>query len=146
MMVRNGLEKHAQRLRPMAIPACFEDEAKSLFEEICCGSRSLWPLEPGSLKERGDLRTKFYRLAHDGMWTAQERFLNRISSGEPMVPGEEALYRTAMDTIAWQMLERQLCFARRLYREKKQPSLTNSNLQSVVKRQEQKGTEAIKLS
>lgn len=133
MTIPKGLEKRAQRLRPMAIPARFEDDAKSLFEEVCCGSRSLWPLEPESLKNDVELRTQFYRLAHDGMWAAQERFLNRIASGGPMSPGEDALYRTAMDTIAWQMLERQLCFARRIYRDKKQPSLANSNLESVVR-------------
>lgn len=133
MITPRELERRAKCLQPVAIPACFEDEAKSLFEEVCCGSRPLWPLKPQSLKERGELRTKFYRLAHDGMWAAQERFLHRIDNGGPMALAEEPLYRTAMDTIAWQMLERQLCFARRFYREKKQPSLTDSNLQSVVR-------------
>lgn len=133
MTISKALEKRAALLRPMAIPGRFESEAKNLFEETCCGSRSLWPLEPESLKEQTDLRTKFYRLAHEGMWAAQERFLHRIENGKAISPPEEALYRTAMDTIAWQMLQRQLCFARRLYRDKKQPSLANSNLQSVVK-------------
>jgi hypothetical protein len=133
MPIPKGFEQLAQRLRPMAMPASLEDEARSLFEGVCCGSRSIWPLEPERLKEKGEYRTTFFRLAHDGMWAAQERFLNRIANPEPMVPGEEALYRTAMDTIAWQMLQGQLCFARRIYRDKKQPSLSNSNLQSVVK-------------
>ncbi|MGE5386073.1 MAG: hypothetical protein ACM3SV_09315 [Betaproteobacteria bacterium] len=130
--IPKGFEKRVHQLRPMAIQGCFEDEAKSLFEEICCGSRSLWPLEPDSLKAQDDLRTKFYLLAHEGMWAAQERFLRRIESSSPLLVSEEALYRTAMDTIAWQMLGRQLCYARRLYREKRQPSLTDSNLQSVI--------------
>jgi hypothetical protein len=79
-----------------------------------------------------NFRANFYRLAHDGMWAAQERFISRIDKGDPMAPGEEALYRMAMDTIAWQMLERQLCYARRFFREQRQPSLSNSNLESVV--------------
>lgn len=116
----------------MAIPSHLEGEAKSLFEETCCGTRILWPLRPESFKEQPDLRTRFYRLAHEGMWAAQERFLRRVERGERLSTPEEALYRTAMDTIAWQMLQKQLCFARRLYRDKKQPSLANSNLQSVV--------------
>lgn len=125
------LEKHIQNLRPMAMPAHLEEVANQLFEEVCCGSRSLWPFDPERMKEP-DFRANFYRLAHDGMWAAQERFLNRIGSGEPMVPGEEALYRMAMDTIAWQMMERQLCYARRFYRDQRQPSLSSSNLKSVV--------------
>lgn len=131
--IPKGLETRAKRLRPMAIQAGLEDEARNLFEEVCCGSRPLLPLKPDSLKADGELRTKFYHLAHEGMWAAQGRFLRRIGNGEPLSPGEEALYRTALDTIAWQMLEMQLCFARRLYRGKRQPSLTDSNLQSVIK-------------
>jgi hypothetical protein len=129
--IPKAFEKHIQRLRPMAMPAHLEEVAKQLFEEVCCGSRSLWPVEPERMKEP-DFRTNFYRLAHDGMWAAQERFINRIEKGDPMAPGEEAVYRMAMDTIAWQMLEKQLCYARRFYREQQQPSLSNSNLKSVV--------------
>lgn len=131
--IPKALEKHAHRLRPMAMPAHLEEVAKQLFEEVCCGSRSLWPFKPERLKEDREFREQFYRLAHDGMWTAQERFINRIEKGDPMAPGEEALYRMAMDTIAWQMLERQLCYARRFFREQRQPSLNNSNLGSVVR-------------
>jgi len=131
MVITSDLERRAKRLRPMVLPEQLEDVAKSLFEETSCGSRSLWPLEPGSLSENADLRGEFYRLAHEGMWAAQERFLHRISSDHAFVPGEQALYRNAMDVIAWQFLQKQLCFARRVYREQKQPSLLNSNLQSV---------------
>lgn len=117
----------------MAMPAHLEEIAKQLFEEVCCGSRSLWPLEPARLKEDHEFREQFYRLAHNGMWAAQERFINRIETGDPLALGEESLYRMAMDTIAWQMLDRQLCYARRFFREQRQPSLSNSNLGSVVK-------------
>lgn len=133
MEIPKGFEKRVQRLRPMAIPVSLEDEANALFEEVCCGSRSMWPPEPERIREKGEYRTSFYRLAHDGMWAAQDRFLKRIQNPDPMLPGEEALYRMAMDTIAWQMLQGQLCFARRVYRDQKQPSFNHSNLQSVVK-------------
>jgi hypothetical protein len=129
--IPKGFEKHALRLRPMAMPAHLEEVAKQLFEDVCCGSRSLWPFEPERMKEP-DFRDNFYRLAHDGMWAAQERFIARIERGDAMAPGEQALYRMAMDTIAWQMLERQLCYVRRFYREQRQPSLSNSNFKSVV--------------
>jgi len=131
MTIPKGFERQAEHLRPTAMPVHLEEVAKRLFEEVCCGSRSLWPFEPERMKEP-DFRAHFYRLAHDGMWAAQERFINRIEKGDPMAPGEEALYRMAMDTIAWQMLERQLCYARRFFREQRQPSLSNSNLESVV--------------
>lgn len=131
MTIPNGFEKQAERLHPMAMPAHLEGVAAQLFEEVCCGSRSLWPFEPERMKEP-DFRASFYRLAHKGMWEAQERFISRIGNGEPMVPGEEALYRMAMDTVAWQMLQSQLCYARRLYRDQRQPSLSNSNFESVV--------------
>lgn len=131
MAIPKKFEKQAERLRPIAMPTHLEEVAKQLFESVCCGSRSLWPFEPERMKEP-DFRSNFYRLAHDGMWTAQERFINRIEKGDSMVPGEEALYRMAMDTIAWQMLEKQLCYARRFFREQRQPSLNHSNLESVV--------------
>ena len=124
-------EKHLLRLRPMVMPAQLEEPAKQLFEEVCCGTRALWPFNPERMSEP-DFRANFFRLAHDGMWTAQERFINRIGNGQQMLRAEEALYRMAMDTIAWQMLGKQLCYARRLFRNQRQPNLSNSNLESVV--------------
>lgn len=129
---KKGLEKRIERLSPMKAPSHLEDEAKSLFEETCCGSRPLWPLDEEALKGSEDLRHQFRRLVHEGMWAAQERFLHRIDRGDSMSSGEEALYRTAMDSIAWQMIGGQLCYARRLYRDQRQPSLSNSNLESVI--------------
>jgi hypothetical protein len=126
-------DRQLRRLRPMSVPTKFEQIGKSLFEEVCCGSRSLWPaMQNEELSKDPELRMRFFKLAHEGMWAAQERFLHRIHADEPLVGAEEALYRGAMDTIGWSLLQRQLCFARRLYREKHQPSLSNSNLQSVV--------------
>lgn len=129
--IPKAFEQQLRHLRPMAMPAHLEEVAKQLFEEVCCGSRSLWPFERERMKEP-DFRADFYRLAHQGMWAAQERFISRIEKADPMVPGEEALYRMAMDAIAWQMFEQQLCYARRFYRDQRQPSLNNSNFESVV--------------
>lgn len=36
------------------------------------------------------------------------------------------------DPVLWQLLQQQLCFARRLYRERRQPNLDTSNFKSVV--------------
>ena len=116
----------------MAMPAHLEPVAYQLFEEACCGSRSMWPIDTARFKEDKEYRAEFYRLAHQGWWNAQEMFLERITSNEPFVPGEEALYRMAMDTIAWTMIQKQLCYARRFFKEKRQPSLEHSNLESVI--------------
>lgn len=124
--------KRIRRLSPMAMPAHLETVAEQLFEEACCGSRSLWPLDTKRFHEDEAYRGEFYRLAHQGWWSAQERFLNRLKSDEPFAPGEEALYRMAMDTIAWTMIQKQLCYARRFFKEKRQPSLQHTNLESVI--------------
>lgn len=122
-----------EHLKPVAIPASFEDVAEMLFEEVCCGSRPLWNSMNGEefIKDPEN-RKEFYRLVHQGMWGAQQRYLSRLQIGNPLQPAERALYTKAMDSIAWQMLQKQLCFARRIYREKSQPNLNHSNLKSVI--------------
>ncbi|GAB3751269.1 hypothetical protein [Lysobacter olei] len=125
--------KRIRRLGPMAMPAHLEPIAEQLFDEVCCGSRSMWPVDTKRFKEDEAYRAEFYRLAHQGWWNAQERFLARLNSDEPLVPGEEALYRMGMDTIAWTMIQKQLCYARRLFKENRQPNLKHSNLDSVVR-------------
>lgn len=53
MALPHGFGRFAQRLRPMATPAQLEEEAKRLFEGVCCGSRTKWArihLHPGPQK------------------------------------------------------------------------------------------------
>lgn len=130
--ITEGDKKRIRRLAPMAMPAHLEPIAEQLFDEVCCGSRSMWPLDTKRFKEDEAYRGEFYRLAHQGWWNAQQRFLARLKSDEPFLPGEEALYRMGMDTIAWTMLQKQLCYARRFYKEKRQPNLEHSNFDSVI--------------
>lgn len=125
-------KERIRRLAPMAMPAYLEPIANELFDEVCCGSRPLWPLDTKRFEEDESYRSEFYRLAHQGWWNAQERFLGRLKSEEEFAPGEEALYRMAMDTIAWTMIQKQLCYARRMFKEHRQPNLKHSNLDSVI--------------
>jgi len=125
-------KERIHRLTPMVMPAHLEPVARKLFEMVCCGSQSMWPLDSERLKNDEAYNAEFRRLVHQGWWSAQEMFLDRLESEEDFAPGEEALYRMAMDTIAWTMLDRQLCYARRLFKENRQPSLKHSNLASVI--------------
>ena len=125
-------ERLAKQIAPIALDPKLEDEAKLLYEYACCGSRKLWSPAFKSIKESKENKYHFYKSAHEGMWNAQNLFIKKIQGQNALSPSENYLYRSAMDTIAWQLIQRELCYARRLYREKKQPTLTNSNFQSVV--------------
>jgi hypothetical protein len=125
-------DRRLEQLRPIALPPDLEAEARALGEDICCGSRSMWPLDAVRMKSDDEYRRQFYSLAHDGMWEAQSRFLRRIDASTIKAP-EELLFRTAMDTIAWQLLENQLVFVRKLFRGGPSPNLNHSNLHSVVR-------------
>lgn len=117
-----------RRLRPELEPL-----ARELVELASAGSRELWPeLTPERLKDDADFRRKFHVLAHDGMYKAQERMVERILTGVPLDVSETILFRGVADSIAWAMIGGQLCYARRLYREQKQPDLAQSNFESVV--------------
>src|SRR5690606_36131684 len=79
-----------------------------------------------------DIRKKFYTLAHDGMFAAQEQMVARIQTGHPLNNSEEVLFRGVADSIAWQMIQGQLCYARRLFKDQRPPSLGDSNFESVI--------------
>jgi hypothetical protein len=129
------IERRVANLQPFALPTELVSVAGLLHEEACCGSRAHWGasiLE--SLPTTPEGRSQFIASVHQGMWIAQERFLQRIADlgSHAMPKAELVLYRNAMDTIAWQMLQGQLCFVRQLYRGHRQPNLLASNLGSVI--------------
>lgn len=111
-----------------------EDVARDLYEKACCGSRHCWPdlQSASSLKDNPELRKRFFSSAHKGMRSAQSYIVQQIQRGSPLTPSEELLYRGIADSIAWQLLGCQLCYARRLYKEHRQPDLRNSNFESLV--------------
>lgn len=117
-----------RQLRPELEPF-----ARELVELACAGSRELWPeLTQERLGEDKTFRERFHLLAHNGMYEAQERIAERILLGTPLDASEQILFRGVADAIAWGMIGGQLCYARRLYREQRQPDLAESNFDSVV--------------
>jgi len=121
-------------LAPIAFDSELETTARQLFELACCGSRELWhSMSPGVLLEDPSLREKFYELANAGMFEAQQIIIGKITSAEPPSLHAEVLYRAICDSIAWQFLGDQLCHARQLYKDHRQPTLAESNFPSVIR-------------
>lgn len=81
---------------------------------------------------------EYIAAVHRGFDRAQDEVLERLlaiqKAGQvsASMRGEEFLLRKVMDAIAWQMIERELYVARRLFRDEVQPSLATSNATSVV--------------
>ncbi|QHB72499.1 hypothetical protein [Stenotrophomonas sp. 364] len=136
MSAEGGMElpkKLEERMRLRSLRPDLEPLAQELYELSSAGSRELWAdLSPERLKQDVGLRQKFYGLAHEGMYKAQAKIISRVTDKEPLDVSEILLFRGIMDSIAWAMIGGQLCYARRLYRGQKQPSLANSNFQSLV--------------
>ena len=126
--------KVEKRLRLRTLRPDLELLARELVELACAGSRGLWgELTPERMKEDANLRRRFHELAHGEMFAAQEKMADRITSGEPLDFSEQLLFRAIADTIAWGMLGGQLCYARRIYKSHRQPDLSQSNFESVLR-------------
>lgn len=127
-------ESIEKRLRLRTLRPDLEPLARELVELACAGSRELWgELDSDRLKTDADFRRKFHELAHEGMFAAQEKMASRISTGVPLDVSEQLLFRAIADTIAWGMLGGQLCYARRIYKSQRQPDLSRSNFESVLR-------------
>lgn len=127
-------EKVEKRLRLKTLRKDLEPFARELLELACAGSRELWgELNSERLKTDAEFRRKFHELAHEGMFAAQEKMAARIATGEPLDVSEQLLFRAIADTIAWGMLGGQLCYARRIYKFQRQPDLSQSNFESVLR-------------
>lgn len=127
-------EKIEKRLRLSTLRKDLEPLARELLELACAGSRELWgELTPERMKEDANLRHGFHELAHEGMFAAQEKMAARIVTGVPLDVSEQLLFRAVADTIAWGMLGGQLCYARRMYKFQRQPDLSQSNFESVLR-------------
>lgn len=126
-------DRMEERLRLRTLRPDLEPIARELVELASAGSRELWPqLTPERLKGDPELRQRFHVLAHDGMYKAQERIVERILTKVPLDVSETILFRGVADSIGWGMIGGQLCYARRLYRDQAQPDLTQCNFESVV--------------
>lgn len=56
----------------------------------------------------------------------------RVLSSDALTDSYKILYQGIADSIAWQLVGQQLCYARRLYRGHRQPGLDNCNLESAI--------------
>jgi len=121
-------------LQPLVLRPEVEDLTRSLYELACCGSRYMWEEIKSSdnLKEDTHMRRRFLESSHKGMWEAQKAIVGLIRSNEGLTPSHYVLFRGIADSIAWQFIGKQLCYARRLYKGHPQPDLKYSNFDSVV--------------
>lgn len=126
-------ERLERTLRPTHLRLDLEPLARDLAELATAGSREIWrEISKEKLAGDADLRRRFVALANDGMYAAQEKMVARIRSGEALDTSEEILFRCIADAVAWQMIDNQLCYARRLYKEQRPPNLKESNFETVV--------------
>ena len=115
-----------------AFPVELEAEIRALADLACGNAQTL--LETENIHEKWtkpEFRYQFYTLAHYGFYQAQEMAIISLMDESKLIAGKQVLYRKVIDSIAWKMIANQLYIARRLYREKKQPSLNHSNVESV---------------
>lgn len=126
-------DRLVKRLQPVRLDPSIEPRARVLFDKAACGTRSLWS---GDLLDRmrvdPALRSLFLRLAHEGMFEAQTQIVNRVRETDELSASEQILFRATCDSIAWQLIQGQLCYARRLYRNQIPPNVKASNFDSVV--------------
>lgn len=121
------------KLHAMSLDRNLEELARELFELSTKGSKPLWDeLKTGSIKEDIDLRSRFFASSHAGMRKAQKIIVEIIQSNETLTDSQTVLLRAIADSMAWQMIGNQLCYARRFYKEHKPVDLKQSNFNSVV--------------
>jgi hypothetical protein len=121
------------KLHAMSLDRNLEQSARELFELSAQGSKPLWDeLKSGNIKEDSDLRARFFSSCHAGMRGAQKKIVEIIQSNEVLTDSQTVLYRGVADSMAWQMIGNQLCYARRFYKEHKPVNLKQSNFDSVV--------------
>ncbi|PKG73172.1 hypothetical protein CXF86_19170 [Shewanella sp. GutCb] len=120
-------------------PICFhgnlEALAQDLYEKACKGSQPVWEKFETSeprFPHNSDLSKEFYKLSHQGMRAAQDTMLQHILANPTLDYQHKLLFRGIADTMAWSMIDDQLCYARRLYKEQCQPSLYCSSLDTVI--------------
>ncbi|HEY0864648.1 MAG TPA: hypothetical protein VGD97_11130 [Lacunisphaera sp.] len=132
----------AKQPRRLVFDPSTEELARALYQDACAGGEHVLK-GAGSIEQAmkdENLRREFYRQAHMGFARAQEKIVERLVAlegiktikGAPEYIPEEILLRKAADSIAWQMLGRQLYIARRLCSHQPPPKLTTSNYLSVL--------------
>ncbi|WP_460155006.1 hypothetical protein [Pseudomonas sp. S1_F04] len=121
-------------LHPQALDGNLEEVASRLYELSLHGSKPLWKKIKNSenLKQDTELRKQFLAASHAGMREAQSLIISQILSTPDLNPSQSALFRSIADSMAWQLVGNQLCYARRFYKGHKPVDLKHSNFGSVV--------------
>lgn len=121
-------------LRPVHLSHNLESIARDLYNKACCGSRSVWDelFVDNKIVNNPETAKLFVSLANKGMRDAQNYIVDYIQKSPNLTDSEECLFRSIADSIAWQFIENQICYARRLYLGQNPPNLKYSNFQSVV--------------
>ncbi|WP_238066831.1 hypothetical protein [Pseudomonas shirazica] len=123
-----------QTLRPVMFNTRFEDLTAEIHDLATKGSKPVWDkISPHDTAQDPEIRKKFYSLAHAGMRQAQARIIDIIRSEEPWPDSNIQLLHKLSDSIAWQMIGNQLCYARRFYKDQKLVDLNHSNFGSIIK-------------
>ncbi|WLG82939.1 hypothetical protein PSH97_17630 [Pseudomonas cucumis] len=120
-------------LHPQSINRDLEDLAKRLFELSTKGSKPIWDeLKAGNMKEDLDLKRRFLASSHARMNEAQKTIVEIIQSNQTLTNSQTILIQGIADSMAWQLIGNQLCYARRFYKGHKPVNLKQSNFDSVV--------------
>ena len=120
--------KLEESLKLSIFPLELEPIVRELYELACCGSKNLWPIDVKTTEGRN----QFLSSSHAGMRRAQEKIVERIKSEPQPDEIELLLLRGIADSIAWQILGYQLCYARRLFVSQQPSNLNHCNLDSAI--------------
>ena len=87
---------------------------------------------PEDFSVNTELRKEFFTTSHAGMSEAQTIIIDNLRSGKAKSDSHSILFRGIADAIAWQLLNMQLCYARRFFKGHDQPNIGQCNFVSVV--------------
>ncbi|WP_397459009.1 hypothetical protein AB3464_03905 [Pseudomonas asplenii] len=122
-----------ETLRAARFDPCYEDATLELLNYATKGSLPIWDklrnIEDGPTPE---LRKEFLKLSHSGMRKAQDKIIEIITSPEPWQGSNTLLLHGIADSMAWQMIQNQLCYARRFYKEQPIIDTKHSNFESLL--------------
>lgn len=111
-----------------------EDTTLELLNYATKGSMPIW--EKLSKIEKApdlELRKEFLASAHSGMRKAQNKIIEIFTGPEPWQGANVLLLHGIADSMAWQMIQSQLCYARRFYKEQPIVDIKHSNFESILR-------------
>lgn len=124
--------------RICALPSELENSIRSLTDLACCGAVPTlpsWVPNVHLMMADPDARRAYFQAAHEGFRQAQTHVIEcMVGDGietTTRIPG--MVCRKIMDTIAWQLLSKQLYLARRLYLGQPPPRLTRSEIDVLTR-------------